>query len=457
MDVKSILLAVILMSIIPFVPSYAISVDCFGNSIERVNTDEVKINGVVYSDGDNISLDGITYTIVMIGSSGPTNNNDFIVGTDNADSIDGLEGKDFIVGLDGNDVIYGDRIFGTSNDDVIVGEDDIICGNNGDDVIYGDVIYGLEGNDEITGGNDEIDGGDGNDEIYGDDILGNEGADIIKGGDDEIDGGDGNDRISGEVIRRFINEVEEGDDSIKGGHDSIKGDNGDDTIYGDEIYGFGGDDEIIGGNDSIKGGNGNDDIIGDYLHGLDGYDTIIAGNDIIEAIDGVINNDSIDGELIFAGEDVTNGIDICSSDPDNEVNCEEDDLSSVATFEPDNNPINQGDNVNLMFDIDDGIGPVTITGITVQTPLGDVCNYNTLPTTIDIGGELIATYPNQFNGANCDTNTAGVYTATLETEVGDPIVTIFNTSFNVLPESIIGAIGMIGASIAVFMLYIRKH
>ncbi|MEM4232284.1 MAG: hypothetical protein QXM77_07125, partial [Candidatus Nitrosocaldus sp.] len=59
--------------------------------------------------------------------------------------------------------------------------------------------------------------------------------------------------------------------------------------------------------------------------------------------------------------------------------------------------------------------------------------------------------------AGCDTNTAGIYTVILTTEVGDPIITTFNTSFNVVPELALGAIGIVGSSLAAMMLYARRR
>ncbi|GIU70698.1 MAG: hypothetical protein KatS3mg003_0177 [Candidatus Nitrosocaldaceae archaeon] len=47
--------------------------------------DEVKIDGIVYYNAYNVTIDSITYTIVILGISIPANNNDFIVGTNNTD------------------------------------------------------------------------------------------------------------------------------------------------------------------------------------------------------------------------------------------------------------------------------------------------------------------------------------------------------------------------------------
>ncbi len=77
--------------------------------------------------------------------------------------------------------------------------------------------------------------------------------------------------------------------------------------------------------------------------------------------------------------------------------------------------------------------------------------HNTLPITVSIGDNQTFIYPDQFD--NCNTNQAGVYIATLETEIGDPII----TTFNVLSESIIGMISIIGSIATVFILYAKRQ
>jgi Ca2+-binding RTX toxin-like protein len=169
-----------------------------------------------------------------------------------------------------------------------------IVGTSGDDFLVGtegrDVIAGLGGNDEIHGF-----GGD-------DSICGHE-------GDDRIVGGDGNDRMYGHDGNDFIN-GNEGDDVIFGhdGVDGLFGDDGNDRMYGgaggDVMVGGAGNDEMLGNQDDdiMVGGAGND---APMLGG--------AGNDELDSIDGVVNNDRLNGET---------GIDTCASDPDPENNCE---------------------------------------------------------------------------------------------------------------------------------------
>jgi Ca2+-binding RTX toxin-like protein len=99
------------------------------------------------------------------------------------------------------------------------------------------------------------------------------------------------------------------------GDDNLVGTEGPDVIAAlagdDEIDGTGGNDLICGqeGNDFMNGGTGNDNMFGN-----DGIDVMNgeAGDDTLDSVDGVVNNDELDGGT---------GTDTCSSDPDPEVNC----------------------------------------------------------------------------------------------------------------------------------------
>ncbi|MEM4284839.1 MAG: calcium-binding protein [Candidatus Nitrosocaldus sp.] len=463
-------------------------VECNGHTIERGNfdddpEDEVKVDGTVYNNGDSITIDGKTYT-VRIGSGfvDGTSGNDFIVGSNVRDIINGRGGDDFIVGLDGNDDLSGDAIEGTNASDTIKGGDDIICGNAGDDSLVGDIIFGYDGNDTITGGNDTLEGGDGNDWLIGDSIFGGNGDDTITGGNDTLEGGDGNDGLIGDdifggngddTITGGNDTLEGGDgndglygdgisgdagnDTITGGDDALKGGDGDDALEGDGIVGGDGDDTLTGGNDTLEGGDGNDRLIGDWISGSGGNDTAYGGNDIINAKDGTTNNDYIDGDSVYAESSTLGNADVCASDPDPKDNCEYDDISSLATLSASPSTIPIGGSVTLAFNSNvDNI--VKITGLTVTTPSGNTCSYNnTLPVTVPAYGTFTATYPDDFTGAGCDTSTIGTYTVIAETEVGDPIITTFNTSFNVVPELALGAIGIVGSSLAAMMLYARRR
>jgi Ca2+-binding RTX toxin-like protein len=101
-----------------------------------------------------------------------------------------------------------------------------------------------------------------------------------------------------------------GDDELVGTEDrdviaALEGD--------DEIQGLGGDDLLCGdeGNDTMFGGDGDDIMEGD-----EGDDNMFGGDnaDRLNSIDGVVNNDSLDGGDLAS--------DRCLSDPDPEVNCE---------------------------------------------------------------------------------------------------------------------------------------
>ncbi len=480
-----------------------ISGECVGYTIERGDfdndgVDEVKVNGIVYENGAMIilttPLGTKTYTVMIATPStldNPflgTDGNDFIVGTNGGDYIRGKEGDDFIVGFGGNDTLFGDGREGTINADNIKGGDDILCGNDGDDVLFGDHIFGGEGNDTITGGDDILDGGEGddwlsgddifggfgigggddddtitggddildggagNDVLYGDLIGGGDGNDTITGGDDILDGGAGNDRLSGDLIGEW-----DGNNTITGGDDTLKGGEGDDWLSGDDIFGGDGNDILTGGDDTLEGGAGNDWLFGDWIEGGRGNDTAYGGNDIINAQDGTTNNDYIDGDDIFVDvESPTLGAeDVCASDPDTEVNCEYDDISALATrTTSDRSSIPVGGSATITFNssVD---SPVKITSVTVTTPDGYICNYAGAPVIVPADGSWSAVYPDDFSGDNCNTNTIGTYTVTAYTEVGDPIVTTFYTPFNVIPETIAGVAGIVGAGFLSMLLYKR--
>ena len=97
------------------------------------------------------------------------------------------------------------------------------------------------------------------------------------------------------------------------------------------------------------------------------------------------------------------------------------------------------------------ITSLTITDAYLVDPTGA-----TYTTTVNIGDELEAgecalwDVPDDFGA----TLTAGSWVLAIDTEEGNPIFIDFAVSFFVLPESAIGAIAVIGASIAVFGGYI---
>jgi hypothetical protein len=448
-----------------YAQSATITAECNGHTIERGNfdadgDDEVKVDGTVYNDGDTITLPSGTYTIRIATPSWPTpyngtDDNDFIVGTSGDDYIFGRGEDDFIVGFGGNDYLYGDVVKGTDGADTLEGGDDILCGNDGDDYLYGDVIGGGNGNDTMTGGNDTLYGGKGSDRLYGDGIWGEDGDNTMTGGNDTLYGGEGSDRLYGDGIGGGV-----GNDTLTGGDDTLKGGDGDDYLYGDSIDGGPGVDKIQGGNDTLYGGKGNDKLFGDGIWGDADNDTAYGGNDVIDARDNVEDNDSIDGDYIILAESTTEGNqDICASDPeDTEVNCEYHDISGLATLTTDSATIPLGGSVQIIFNssVDN---PVKITNLRVITPTGNTCTYTgTLPIIVP-SNPFTATYPDNFididTGTDCDTSAVGEYTVVAETEVGDPITTNFNISFNVVPEAVVGAVGMVGTGFLSILLYRR--
>ncbi|MCS6767367.1 MAG: PhoX family protein [Candidatus Nitrosocaldus sp.] len=117
--------------------------------------------------------------------------------------------------------------------------------------------------------------------------------------------------------------------------------------------------------------------------------------------------------------------------------------------------INIGESIGIRFDSD---ALTSITALTVTTPDGDTCYYtDTLPARVPEGG-FTATYPDEFaygDGTTCDTSRAGTYMVMLTTEVGDPVITTFETSWSVVPEAVIGVIGTIGAAVGTLLAYRR--
>jgi hypothetical protein len=98
---------------------------------------------------------------------------------------------------------------------------------------------------------------------------------------------------------------------------------------------------------------------------------------------------------------------------------------------------------------------VKITSLTVTTPTGSICTYNSLPIVVPAHGTFTATYPADFTGTDCNTDTAGTYTVEAITEVGDPITTEFTITFQVVPEAIAGALGIVGTGLISMLLYRR--
>ncbi len=156
-----------------------------------------------------------------------------IVGTPKGDRIKGTSGDDVIWAGPGDDVVHA------------LAGDDIVCGGGGSDVIHGgpgdDVLSGEKGKDVLRGGpgSDLLDGDTGADRLYG-----GRGSDTLRGrtGSDRLWGGPGADHLYGGK-----------------GADHLRGNAGDDRLVGGP-----GSDHLRGGKgaDILRGGAGTDICIG---------------------------------------------------------------------------------------------------------------------------------------------------------------------------------------------------
>ena len=311
-----------------------------------------ELDAVEFADGTRWDTDTLKAKVLV-----PTNNKDYIFGSDADENFDGLGGDDRLYGNGGNDTLSG----GEGNDDIYGG-----TGN--------DTLSGGEGNDDIYGGtgNDTLSGGEGNDDVYGgagdDTLRGGAGEDRLEGGfgsDIYLFGsGDGDTAINnydraadsndvlrflegidpsdvrvtryrtnyrynrqdslrltlqntGEVItvRNFFHsdsyqlDAVEFADGTRWDAETLKSmllaaTGGDDTIIGystdDTIDGLGGDDHLYGGggDDTLSGGAGNDDVYGeagdDTLSGGEGSDDVY-GEAGDDTLSGGAGNDDVYG------------------------------------------------------------------------------------------------------------------------------------------------------------------
>lgn len=225
-------------------------------------------------------------------------------------SVDFSGGNDTVVG--GNDLMYG-----SSRDDVMIGDVAQLDSGEFDDLDAVEEVSETGGNDLFTGGNDTIDGGEGSDTLIGDvgeiDADADFGSDTFIGGNDVLDGGEGMDWLVGDFVC-----VEGGEGDIadaSGGNDTLTGD-GEFLGWTDHFvfsmdYDTG--DDVITDFEGSEGGGGNDvlafenvfdfnesggapdidDVIADYIDGGT-TDTIVLTNggtitltDVYDAIAGV--------------------------------------------------------------------------------------------------------------------------------------------------------------------------
>ena len=227
------------------------------------------------------------------------------------------------------------ELIGSSNDDVICGDDDnnTVKAGGGEDIVRGmggdDKLHGEKNNDELYGGagDDTLDGGEGDDDLYGE-----EGDDILTGGDgdDVLNGGPGSDTVKyagvdadGDAVTLTIDlangfsddEYGDTDDYIDIENVEIEGISGTAyTITGDDgpniLTGGDGDDTINGGagNDTIDGGGGTTNT----LDGGEGTDTLIVGISSTGPL-----GDNFENLRVRTGTDATTRVDLQGNDGPN--------------------------------------------------------------------------------------------------------------------------------------------
>lgn len=233
------------------------------------------------SESINVSLNGATYTNVIVGATGlhdevirniedikGSKGNDSIAGDALNNKLYGNEGNDTLDGGAGSDVIYG----GVDNDLIvgsIDGASDFYYGDSGIDTID---YKAVAANITLTAGTTVVDSS----ATIGTDIL---------NGIEIFDSGSGDDILTAGTA----------DMSIYGnlGVDKISGGSGADLLYGDNI---GNTHTTFDGSNTIAGGAGNDTIYagdsGDIMRGDAGNDTIFGGAGV-DILDYVTNNIAI--------------------------------------------------------------------------------------------------------------------------------------------------------------------
>lgn len=304
-------------------------------------------------------------------------------------TLDGGAGIDIIdyssiseaINVSLNGATYTNVIVGAAlgNDEVIKNIEDV-SGSKANDIITGDALnnklYGNEGADTLDGGagSDLVYGGDGNDLIIGtiDGV-----ADSYYGGNVSTDTGTA-DRIdytavaanmtlsAGITVTDSTNSI--GTDSLSGieifdsgiGNDTLNGGTAGMTIYGNR------------GTDKITGGSGNDLLYGDNVGnthaGADGSNTLAggAGNDTLYAGDA---SDSLRGDAgndtMFGGagidtlDYVTNNIAITALLNTGIINGDGSDVIDTATIEI----LRSGSGADVITGADTGVLKTIYTGI----------------------------------------------------------------------------------------------
>ena len=271
----------------------------------------------------------------------------------------GTGGNDRLYGLGGGDIIVGDAglIDGTGR-----GGNDFIDGGDGDDpFLIGDADAEMSGN--AKGGNDRIHGGIGFDGLYGD--SGSQMFGDLRGGNDELDGGEGGDTLAGDSIAMGGN--------AHGGNDRLDGGAGIDQLYGDASQLMTG--EARGGNDLLFGGDGGDFIYGDAraVNSFDlrpVFDFFSLATDVRGGMDllvGGAGNDRLWGDF----REVTGN------------------APAVFSGGADRFVFENGSGLDTIFDFQDDVDLIDLTGFAGITGFGNLSPANVAPsgadTVIDLG------------------------------------------------------------------------
>ncbi|MSP82356.1 MAG: hypothetical protein EXQ94_05335 [Alphaproteobacteria bacterium] len=268
-------------------------------------------NDTLNGQGGNDTVIGGFGANVLIGGGG----DDLLDGTFGfSDTADYSGGPAVTVNLltgiatgNGNDtLVFIENVFGSANDDVISGDDNIFSGNSLNGGAGDDELSGLGGNDVLVGGigADVLDGGAGFDKLQGGDnadhLIGGTEADLLRGdnGNDILEGGDGNDNIFGDP----------GNDVIDGGTGlfdfltyitgATSGITVDLSLAGQQVIGGGFGSDTISGIERVQGTGFGDQVIGD------GADNSLDGQNGDDVLSGAAGNDNLNGG---AGNDVLNG------------------------------------------------------------------------------------------------------------------------------------------------------
>jgi Ca2+-binding RTX toxin-like protein len=305
-----------------------------GNTIDFSNIENVSVGGVTYTiqysngDGGDVRGDihnasgrtgGAIYStsenkVFLFDNSVNGNGRTNFTNADTDDvTIKGSNLQDFIISSSDKGSITANAGDGNDEIDIRNGKSDTIYGEGGNDIIY------INGSDLAS--DTLLDGGDGSDwlafGLWGggsavnytlnsgvtrnfENIVGSGADDTLTGdvsqnslhggkGNDTILGGAGDDLLYGDITKNGTGSVYQMDNGVGQGPAYGHNDTGNDTLRGqagnDTLYGAGGDDELDGGTgkDTITTGSGSDQII---LRAGDGGDELSDADIITDFTDG---------------------------------------------------------------------------------------------------------------------------------------------------------------------------